>query len=296
MDPYRPFQALEEELFGAPGSEEGTAPGADSAGGEGEGETPPEGSEGWSDDRSPERARSIQDLLEVLCTSSSRSARRGAFDELLSRGAGVAEAAVARLSSSSEEPWYVPRNLLALLGALPERPPGWTPSGYAYHSHAAVRREALKMLLRWPRRRDWALSRLLEEQDPRSIALGLAAAQQDPPPDALPLLIALAGDSELATEVRRLAVRALGEIPRGSDSRGWDTVRESLLSLVTEPPGWWDRLLKRPRLRRSPLLLEALASLHRGWSEDPRAREVLRRAAVDLDRDVRRAAGGRVPR
>ncbi len=293
VDPYRPFQELEEELFGDPGSERSTGmePDVSDARGGGEGGAV----ERRRGDERGGGAETIEELLDVLSTSPSRSERRRAFDELRSRGDQVEEAAVARLSRK-DQPWYVLRNLLALLAALPTRPRGWTPSRYAHHSHAAVRREALKVLLRWPSRRDWSVSRLLEEEDPRSIALGLAAAQRHPPPDAIPLLIIMAEDTELSGELRRLAVRALGEAPRMMERDGRDTVLGCLLSLITEPPGWWDRLLKRPRLRRSPLLAEALAALHRGWSEDPRARHVLRRAAVDLDRKVRRAAAGRVPR
>lgn len=296
VDPYRPFQALEKELFGdLPSGRDGDDVDSESRGADEGRETPDAPRVRRATDEGANPEETIEQLLEALCVSSSRSERRRAFDELVARNVGVGTAVVARLART-EGPWYVPRNLLALLAALPERPRGWTPSGFVHHSHPAVRREALKLLLRWPRRRDWALSRLLEEEDPRSIALGVAAAQGDPPPDAIPLLITVAEDTELAIELRRLAVRALGDTGGASGERRRDGVLDCLLSLTTESPRGWDRLLRRPRLRRSPLLPEALAALHRGWSEDPRARGVLRRAAVDLDGDVRGAAAGRAAR
>lgn len=310
FQPYDPFDALLRDESEAPDARPATAPRAGGESGPGGAaaeidRSAREGTAGGPGLKGPDEAGageaangsgpapetlpdSIPALLDLLATSSSRSVRRRAFDRLLEGPVREVGRAAADRLNQADQPWFVVRNLLALMGALPEWPWGWSPSGFAGHEHPAIRLEALKLLVRVPRRREWAMCRLLEEEDTKAVALGLAAAQENPPPDALPLLMTLAEEESLAIDLRRMAVRALGAI---EDPVALDT----LLGLVLETPNWYSRLIGRPRLApRSELLLEALAALHRGWEDDPTARQVLRRAAVDLDGRVRRAAAGRL--
>lgn len=225
-------------------------------------------------------------LLDTLVHAGQRMERRRAFDELVELGPEIAEPTLRRLRDP-DLPWYAKRNLLALLGEVDGWPVQWSLGPYVDHYHVAVRREALKILLDKPSRREWAMSKLLEERDRRSLALGLAAARADgPPPETVPLLEAVALDEEVPPELRAEAARALGESESPAALRALlDIARRDL-----EPAG-----LLRRRYRATRVLPETLAALKalRAWAAgDAEARRVLRRAGRCREPTVRRAALG----
>jgi len=118
-----------------------------------------------------------------------------------------------------------------------------------------------------------------------SFALGLAIAFQSCPDPAVPVLVRHLADRALTTDLRVLAIRALGgaRAPAALDT---------LLRLTSGGRTLWGREKLPPK---SPELLAALAGLASGWPQDPRARAVLRRAAESGDPDIVAAAdaGGR---
>ncbi len=91
-------------------------------------------------------------------------------------------------------PWYVQRNLLALLGTLPEIPADFTPAAYAENDDPRVRREAVKLMLRIPGLRDEALLSALGDDDDGNVRLGLTAALDGCPTAAVPRLMVLLND------------------------------------------------------------------------------------------------------
>lgn len=222
-------------------------------------------------------------MLDVLIESESRTVRRKLFSRLGKLGSPAAPMVIERLA---DDRWYVQRNMLALLGEYDEWPRKWTPATYSGHEHPAVRREAHKLMLRDPELRDMAIATLLEDRDPRSLALGLGAAQEGAPPEAVPLLIGLVGDAGLRPALRTMAIRALARVREPEALR-------TLLRQVRDEGGWLARLFGRWRLAEpSPTMLEALAGLYRHWSDDSQARRVLERAARSDGADVRAAARG----
>ncbi len=227
--------------------------------------------------------KAAEPLLDLLAATESLRTRRELFARLASMGPELGPAVVRRLR---DERWFVKRNMLALMGELPEWPRQWTPSDQSEHPHPAVRREALKLMLREERSRDLAVCALLKEDDSRALSLGLAAALEDTPPEAVPLLVPIAQDESLTKDLRVSAVRALGT--------GQGTVaREALLSLASSRRGWLARLFGRRRVaQKSPVVLEALNAL--AGSADPRAERLLSRAARSSDPVIRRAAEGRL--
>jgi len=217
-------------------------------------------------------------LLDVLATAESRGTRRGLLAQLVKMGTAIAPTVIARL----EDPrWYVTRNLLTLLEEIGV-PPGFSAVRFMHHADARVRLQAVKLQLKLPEGRDEALAVGLADQDPRTLrlALGLAVALQRSPDSAVPLLISRAIDRTLPTDLRVLAIRALGHTSTPA-------ALETLLQLTSAGRTLFGREKLPPK---SPELLVALAALVTGWLQNGRARARLARAAASGDHEIRHAA------
>jgi hypothetical protein len=217
-------------------------------------------------------------LLDVLATAESRGTRRGLLAQLVKMGTAIAPTVIARL----EDPrWYVTRNLLTLLESIGV-PQGFSAVRFMHHADARVRLQAVKLQLKLPEGRDEALAVGLADQDPRTLrlALGLAVALQRSPDRAVPLLISRATDRALPTDLRVLAIRALGHASTPA-------ALETLLQLTSAGRTLFGREKLPPK---SLELLVALAALVTGWQQNPRVRARLARAAASGDREIRHAA------
>jgi hypothetical protein len=216
-------------------------------------------------------------LLDALATSESRTTRRGLLDRLARAPREMGAAVVARLGG--EQPWYVVRNLLVVLDALPLLPDGFSSAPFAGHADARVRREALKLALKVPVERERALLGALRDPDPRTARLALSAALDNCPLTAVPLVVAVARDARAPSELRVLAIKVLGR----SRQPG---ALAALLALADGGTTWRGR----PKLAvRSLELVAAVMALAAGWRADPRARAVLALAASSKDPEVRNA-------
>jgi hypothetical protein len=217
-------------------------------------------------------------LLDVLATSESRGTRRGLLAQLARMGSAIAPIVIARL----EDPrWYVTRNLLMLLEEI-GAPAGFSAVPFMRHADARVRLQAVKLQLKLPEGRDEALVAGLADQDPRTLrlALGLAIAVQRCPDAAVPVLVVRATDRALPSDLRVLAIRALGYATAPA-------ALETLLQLTFAGR----TLFGRDKLpAKSPELLVALGALVTGWGQNARARARLARAAASGDLDIRHAA------
>jgi len=217
-------------------------------------------------------------LLDVLATAESRGARRGLLAQLAKMGPAIAATVIARLDDPR---WYVIRNLLTVLEEIGP-PPDFSAVPFMRHVDARVRLHALKLQLKRPEGRDEALVAGLADQDPRTLrlALGLAIAVERCPDAAVPLLISRATDRALSTDLRVLAIRALGH-----------AVAPAALEALLQLTSGGRTLFGRDRLPpKSPELLVALGALVAGWPQNPRAQARLARAAASGDRDIRHAA------
>ncbi len=145
-----------------------------------------------------------------------------------------------------------------------------------------MRWQAIKLQVKLPLERDAALAAGLQDPDPRTLrlALGLAVALQSCPDGAVPVLVGHTTDRALPTDLRVLAIRALGHarIP---------AALATLLRLTSAGRTLFGREKLPPK---SPELLVALGALASGWRGDERARAVLARAAASSDGDIRAAA------
>jgi hypothetical protein len=218
-------------------------------------------------------------MLEALEVADARAVRRRLLTRLSALGHAIGPLIVPRLASA---PWFVQRNMLALLGTFTELPAGFTPVAYADNADGRVRREAIKMMLRHPDLREDGIGRALADEDDQVLRMGLAAVSESCPPSAVSRLMTLLNDRERDPEVRALGIRALTGL-RTASVRSW------LLSHAVTKPGWF----RRARLAaRSPELLAILVVLVARWREDPAVAPVLRLAEASSDPDIRAAARG----
>jgi hypothetical protein len=218
-------------------------------------------------------------MLESLEVADNRTMRRRLLTRLGRLGPAIGPMLVERLPPS---PWYVQRNLLALLGTLPEIPADFTPVPYVENDDPRVRREAVKLMLRIPGQRDEAILSALGDDDDGNVRFGLAAALEGCPTAAVPRLMVLLNDRRVSHEIRALAIRTLGTI-RTPATRDW------LVAHALTKAGWFRR---RRLLPRTPELLAVVSALARAFRNDPQAQLVLRLASESGDPAVRKAATG----
>lgn len=168
-------------------------------------------------------------LIDALERCETRAGRRLIFDRLRTMNISIADAVRARMAEPM--PWFLARNLLALLRELLLATPD-LPSSFAVgplllfqrHEHAAVRREAIRLLAGVPSVRAAALRRALDDQsdDVQQAAIDVAFAQRkdELPVDVATRLLGLAERETVPVELREKAVRAVGGT-RHADVRTW---------------------------------------------------------------------------
>src|SRR5207249_2199469 len=160
---------------------------------------------------------------------------------------------VARLGGA--QPWFVVRNLLVVLDALPALPDGFSAAPFKGHADARVRREALKLALKVPAERERTLIGALRDADPRTARLALTAALDNCPAAAVPLVAGVARDARAASEIRILAIKVLGRTRQPA-------ALAALLALTDGGTTWRGR----PKLpARSLEVVAAVMALAAGW-------------------------------
>ena len=204
--------------------------------------------------------------------------RQTALVQLLARiGAPAGAEILARLPGMR---WPLLRPLLALLGRHPDWDCGYDPARWMDHPDAAVRREALRQLLRVPATRDAAIVQALADADEGNVRLGLGAAMTNCPHDAALVLRTRADEELLSPDLRALGIRALSSDP-APDTPSWLAGR-----LVRT-----GKLLKRETLvGKSPEMLAALEGLAIHWRTHPVAKVPLALAAASGDAEITAAA------
>jgi hypothetical protein len=216
-------------------------------------------------------------LLDALEIADSRTSRRRLLTRLGKLGTDIGQSVVDRLPGS---PWFVQRNLLALMGSMPSWPRSFSPATYAANPDPRVRREALKLMLRLPDYRDEAIGATFADDDEQVIRLGLTAAAEGCPAPAVPRLMTMLRAHANDVELRALGIRVLGTV-RTPATRDW-LVDHALTK---------KKLFRGRRLMpKSPEILAIVAALARGWREDKAAAEVLRLAQSSGDAEIRAVA------
>ena len=218
-------------------------------------------------------------MLESLEVADNRTIRRRLLTRLGGLGPAIGPMLTERLPGA---PWYVQRNLLALLGSLPEIPADFPLAEYANAEDPRVRREALKLMLRIPAYHDEAIVAAVGDDDDVNVRLGLTAALEGCPAAAVSRVRILLNDPRLALELRVLAIRVIGTV-KTPVTRDW------LVSQSLTTGGWFRRKKLVPK---TPELVAVIGCLAQGFRNDANAQLVLRLAWESSDAEIRSAAAG----
>jgi hypothetical protein len=218
----------------------------------------------------------VDPLLDVLEQATDRSARARTLRLLVAVGPPAAPVAAARLKDA---PWFVQRNLLALLRMLRVWPVGFSAVTYARHPDLRLRREAYKLLLEFPEHRTSAIMHGLGDEHPEIVTLVLRAAVDGCPPDALRAIERFLADWRRPAELRAIAVRALGQAngPRALTQ---------LLELAATRRYFFGWRIEA----KSPVVLAAVSVLARNWGGHPQVIGLLKEARDHDDPEIRLAA------
>jgi len=221
-------------------------------------------------------ALAVDPLLDVLEQANDRSARARTLRLLVAVGVPVAPVAAARLKDA---PWFVQRNLLALLRMLKIWPAGFSAVTYARHPELRLRREAYKLLLEFPEHRASAIMHGLADEHPEIVTLVLRAAVDSCPSDALRAVERFAADWRRPAELRAIAVRAMGR------ANGPNALAQ-LLGLAGSRRHFFGWRIEA----KSPVVLAAVSVLARNWGGHPQVVGLLREARDHEDPEIRLAA------
>lgn len=220
--------------------------------------------------------QSVPPLIEALEVAESQAARRRLLDHL----SGLGEAAGPALAAAlPDAPWYLKRNLLLLLGKIPDGwPSDFSPQPYARHADVRVRREAVKLMVRHSAFREAGIAAGVADSDLHVIQTALTAAQDGCPAGVASILVSRLRSTEWQGELRRVAARVLSAL-RTPVARDW-----MVATVMTKT-----RFLRRPCLiPKSPELLILLESLAASWNDHPRVQAVLALARRHSDPDIAR--------
>jgi len=218
----------------------------------------------------------IPALLDCLAKSRERQVRLRLLDLLPRYGATIAPLAAERLDGM---PWYVQRNLLALLGRIPERPANLEPHALLAHRDPRVRHEAIALALTDPELRERGLAEALDSRHEPTLRLALVTLADRCPPEFVPRIIARAADPGIDPELRALAVTAVASVH--------DPVVLRMLRRLVVARG----IASLGRLApKTPMMLAALRGLAAHWQSHPRVVSLLETARQSRDAEIREAA------
>jgi hypothetical protein len=215
-------------------------------------------------------------LLDALAESRDRRVRLRLLEFLARYGGETAPLVQERLEGM---PWYVQRNLLALLGKMPQPPENFSAEALLRHRDPRVRHEAIALALSDPVLRDRGLAVALESDYDPTVALALGALSDGTPPEYVPRIIGWVVDPALDPELRALAVTALAPVK--------DPVVLRLLRRLVLGRGITGLGRLAPR---TPPMLAALRGLAAHWNTHPKVAALLETARQSRDADIREAA------
>jgi hypothetical protein len=219
------------------------------------------------------------DVLLDQLDSGIESRRQSQIVTLLSKlGDDVGAAAARRLPQATPD---IQALLLGLIGRLKTLPSGFVADEWTRNRAPTVRREAIKLLLKEPSRREYGITLGLMDSDDRAVLLALNEAASSCPPSVLPIIMNRVDRDDVPAPLRALAIRTVAGV-QSPDVVDW-VLRFVMIGRK--------RFLGGERLApKSPEMLAALVALGTHWRSDPRAAQTLARALKHTDPEIRGAA------
>jgi hypothetical protein len=226
-------------------------------------------------------------LLEAAEGATDTKTRERLYELVAKVGAAAVSPTARRLADASQGGGRATaqRELLVLLGKLmtPEMPLPLEVDlrRFLRNDDAHVRREAVRLLLRSPKR-DEAMLAGLNDVDGRIVYLALTAAHERCSREGIWVIRGRVERGELDAPLRALGIRAVATL-RTPDTLRWLIDRASARSAL---------LRRRRLLPVTPETLAALTAICTSWRQDPDAAEVIALAARSKIAEVRNALKG----
>jgi hypothetical protein len=247
-------------------------------------------------------------LLDVLERTKEQRTREQLLEVLATLGDDLGPILVRRIDGARAE---LRRDLFLLLGKLSSIPAGFDVSPFLMHTDPAVRREAIRLLLKFVETREEAIVAAVSDMDERAVFHGLMAAQEGGcPPRAVGIIHQRITAGDLDSSLITLAIRVLAAADSGAvpvlSGKGRTSVmmKASDIQAASADSGrktmeWLlNKVAQRSRFRRkwqlqpkSPEMLAALGALASYWNQNPDVQEIVHLAVQTKDPELKKAMG-----
>jgi hypothetical protein len=253
------------------------------------------------------RVSAIDPILDTVERTKDSNVREQLLETLLELGDDIGPYLVRRLDTARAD---LRRDLFLLLGKLKRIPTDFDGSHFLLHTDAPVRREAIRLLLKYVETREHAIVAGVTDSDERSVFYGLSAAQEGGcPPRALEIIRQRIDAESLDGSLLTLAIRVLaaadsGAMPvlRGTQGRTSQVLRAADLEQAggnnaKKTLDWLiGRVAQRSRFLRqwklqpkSAEMLAALGALAAYWMNEPTVQQIVALAVKNGDADFKKA-------
>jgi hypothetical protein len=253
----------------------------------------------------------IEPILDVAERSKDARARERLLDMMLELGDAVGPFLVRRIDASRSD---FRRDLFLLLGKLPTVPEGFEGSRYLLHADALVRREAVRLLLKFVETREAAIVAGIGDPDDRAVFMALTAAQEGGcPPKGVDVVRRRIQKGDLDSSLMTLAIRILAAADSGAgpslQGKGRTSQMIKAVTVDTNPAAtaaagkktfdWLvgkvasrSRFLRKWQLEdKTPEMLAALGALAAYWGMDPEVQEIIQVVLKSGDPELKKALG-----
>jgi hypothetical protein len=257
------------------------------------------------------RLSAIEPILDVAERSKDARQRDKLLELLAELGDDIGPYVAQRLEVTRSD---FKRDLFLMLGRLKTLPEGFDASRFLLHTDASVRREAVRLLLKFAETREQAIVAALTDSDERASFYGLQAAQEGGcPPKALPLVRKRLEEGTFDSSLMTLAIRVIAAADSGAgpvvSGKGRTSTIMRAVTADTTPAAtaaaskktmeWLiSRVAKQSRflkkwelLPKSPEMLAALGALAAYWTMDPTVQEIVNLGIKSNDPELRKAMG-----
>ena len=256
------------------------------------------------------RLSAIDPILDVAERTRDSRSREKLLDLLLALGDEIGPHLARRIDGSRSD---VRRDLFLLLGKLKNVPDGFDLSRFLLHTDAAVRREAVRLLLKFVETREQAIIAGVTDTDERAVFYGLQAAQEGGcPPRAMATVRQRIENGDFDSSLMTLAIRVVaaaesggGASPvlsgRGRTSQMMKAMDLNPASAASAGKKTLDWLIARVAEKsffgrwklknKSPEMLAALSALASYWNQVPEVQEIVAIATKTGDAEMRKAMG-----
>jgi hypothetical protein len=250
----------------------------------------------------------VDAVLDVVERTTEQKTRDRFYDILLELGDAVGPSVARRLESARGEQR---RELFLLLGRLSSVPRGFDASWCLLHTDASIRREGIRLLLKFVETREQAIVAAMTDTDERAVFYGLQAAQEGGcPPRALAIIRQRIAAGDLESSLMTVAIRVLaandsGAAPQLSGKGRTSVMMKSADVQAAQADGgkktmdWLigkvaqkSRIFRRWQLQpKSPEMLASLGALASYWGQVPEVQQILNLAIKSNDPELRKAMG-----